>query len=56
MARTKNDIDLARLQVQIRQTTLKRLQDMADEEIVPVAVIVRRVLDQFVKENSDDRR
>ena len=40
---------LVRLQVQVRESTMSALKAEADAEIIPVAVLVRRVLDQHVE-------
>ena len=39
---------LVRLQVQVRESTVNALKVEAAAEIIPVAVLVRRVLDQHV--------
>ena len=45
--------ELTRLQVYIRKSTMESLKAEAAAEIIPVAVLVRRILDEHVAHLGD---
>jgi predicted DNA-binding ribbon-helix-helix protein len=44
-------VDVIKLQAQIRKSSYKRLQEIAEDEMVPVSVLIRRIVDEFVRNN-----